>query len=74
MMCAACQTSGAPPSRPFLPAAPSTFGQPVPVPKPVKGEDARVFAAKTRGALIDANGRLASDAAFYADVRGNFSK
>ncbi len=43
------------------------------MPAPAKGEDARAFAAETRGALAKANGRLADDAAFYGDVRKNFS-
>jgi hypothetical protein len=46
----------------------------VAVPEPQKGQDARVFAARTRGALIEANGRLADDAAFQQDVWRDFSR
>jgi len=47
------------------------FGQPVKLPTPSKGEDARAFAARERAAL---DRRLSNDASFYGDVEKNFSK
>mgnify|MGYP000857564169 CR=1 FL=1 len=72
-MCAACQRSDALPLiRLSLPPAPSTFGLPVAVPEPRKGQDVRVFAAGTRRALLEANQRLRDDGSFYRDVQQKF--
>jgi len=60
-------------SAPSLPPAPSTFGLPVPLPNPHKGQDARAFAAKERAVILEANQRLRNDAAFYSDVVSKFS-
>ena len=73
MTLAACQTSG-PAVRPSLPVPPMSFGQPVKAPALVKGESAKAALAETRGALARADARLANDAAYYGDVRSNFSK
>lgn len=43
------------------------------MPDPRKGEDARLFAARTRKALLEGNQRLRDDGAFYRDVREKFS-
>ena len=72
-MLSGCAPSVGPALRPNLPPAPATFGLPVPVPVPTKGEDARAFAAITRGALLNANQRLINDKAFYSDVLVRFS-
>ncbi|MFT4097047.1 MAG: hypothetical protein QM651_07970 [Rhodoblastus sp.] len=48
------------------------FGRPVVVPAPRRGQDARLFAAQTRRALLEANQRLQDDAAFYDDVQQRF--
>lgn len=72
-MLSGCVPSVAPPLRPNLPPAPAEFGLPVPVPQPVKGQDARAFAAVTRVALLNANQRLANDKSFQADVWKRFS-
>jgi hypothetical protein len=56
----------------ILPAPPADFGKPVDVPKPMKGADARLFAARTRLRLIDANQRLVNDKSFYNDVQRRF--
>lgn len=58
----------------MLPAAPSDFGQPVPVPRAKVGDNAKAHAAKVTGALTRANRRLENDAAFYGDVRAKFSR
>lgn len=58
--------------RPNLPDAPQLFGRPVTIPEPRKGQDARVFAAATRKAALEANQRLRDDAEFYRDVQENF--
>lgn len=58
--------------RPNLPDAPQQFGKPVSIPEPRRGQDARVFAAATRKAALEANQRLRDDAAFYRDVQTNF--
>ena len=71
--CAACNQSAAPPPvRPNIPDAPQLFGRPVPIPEPRKGQNARVFAAATRKAALEANQRLRDDAAFYRDVQEQF--
>lgn len=58
---------------PRLPDPPSKFGQPVPLPKPVKGKSVRTFALQNRLGLIEANQRLVNDDAFYRDVREGYS-
>ena len=45
----------------------------MPVPQPVKGQDARAFAAVTRVALLNANQRLVNDKSFQVDVWKRFS-
>jgi len=60
--------------KPTLPAPPAGFGEPVPVPVPRAGQDARAVAARAYGALRQANTRLEADGAFYADVRARFSE
>jgi hypothetical protein len=55
-----------------LPAPPVEFGKPVDVPTPVKGADARLFAARTRKRLVEANLRLRNDKSFYDDVQRRF--
>ena len=72
LTCAGCQPSAAPPLRPDLPPPPALFGQEVPVPNPGRGQDARLFAAQTRRALLESNERLRDDAAFYHDVQRDF--
>lgn len=72
-MLTACQQSASPPPvRPNLPDAPALFGKPVPIPEPRRGQDARVFAAATRKAALEANQRLRDDAEFYRDVQTSF--
>lgn len=58
--------------RPNLPSRPAQFGQPVPVPDPRKGQDARAFAAETRKSVLEANQRLRNDDLFYTDVERDF--
>lgn len=60
--------------KPTLPVAPAGFGEPVPVPVPRAGQDARAVAARAYGALRQANGRLEADRAFYDDVRTRFGE
>ena len=60
--------------KPILPAPPAGFGEPVAVPVPRAGQDARSVAARAFGALRQANGRLEADRAFYDDVRTRFSE
>jgi hypothetical protein len=72
-MLAACSVSVTD-RKPTLPAAPAGFGEPVPVPVPRAGQDARAVAARAYGALRQANGRLEADRAFYDDVLTRFSE
>lgn len=58
----------------MLPTPPAECGQPVAVPDPKKGQDARAFAARTRGALIVANSRIVDCEAFRRDVWRDFSR
>jgi hypothetical protein len=44
----------------------------VAVPAAKKGADVRAFAARTQGALLEANARLLNDRRFYADVLREF--
>ena len=74
MILSGCAPSAAPPIRPNLPDAPALFGSPVVVPDPRRGEDARLFAARTRKALLEGNQRLRDDGAFYRDVRDKFGQ
>lgn len=61
-------------ARPALPVAPVEFGKPVPAPPVKRGESVKTVALKNRAALHHANRRLENDAAFYDDVREQFSK
>ena len=74
--CAASGPAVAPPpillDRPTLPPAPTLFGKPVAIPNPVVGQDARLYAARLRAALLEANGRLDLDRTFYAAVQREF--
>lgn len=58
--------------RPTLPEPPADFGAAVAIPSPVAGQDARALAAKERAAILQANGRLSNDRAFYLDVVSKF--
>lgn len=58
---------------PNLPPPPAQFGSPVAVPVPQAGQDARLYAARTRKALLEANQRLVNDGEFYCDVQRRFS-
>lgn len=49
------------------------FGESVKIPQPKKGEDARVFAARERAAILEGNQRLRNDRSFYQDVLDKFS-
>ncbi|MDF2114779.1 hypothetical protein PY365_04285 [Roseiarcaceae bacterium H3SJ34-1] len=55
-----------------LPAAPADFGKPVAI--PARTQDARAWAARARGAIDTANGRLKNDAQFYGDVQRDFGR
>ena len=44
----------------------------MPIPEPRKGQNARVFAAATRKAALEANQRLRDDGFFYRDVQQKF--
>jgi len=59
--------------RPSLPLPPATFGLPVSVPQPAKGQDVRILAARERAGLLNANQRLLNDKAFQVDVWKRFS-
>jgi hypothetical protein len=48
---------------------PEPLGRPVKVPKPVVGQDARLYAAKVLVALRQANRTLEHDRDFYDDVQ-----
>lgn len=74
-LCTSCQSTPTQSiMRPDLPSAPALFGSPVVVPDPRRGEDARLFAARTRKALLEGNQRLRDDGAFYRDVREKFGQ
>lgn len=66
---AGCASPPPPVARHTLPDPPNKFGEPVPLPKPIKGKPVRTFALQNRLGLIEANQRLSNDAAFYDDVR-----
>ena len=65
-----CATAPSEPvlQRPVLPAPPESFGQPVAIPMPSVGLDARILAARRKAALLEANRRLLDAAAFYQQV------
>ena len=69
-----CASGPGPVERPALPVAPADFGLAVQAPRARAGDNAKAFAARTAGALTQANRRLSDDAAFYDDVRAKFSK
>lgn len=60
--------------RPRLPDAPANFGAPVALPQASAGKGLEVFALENRAAAAEANRRLSGDAAFYGDVRREFSE
>src|SRR4051812_42355299 len=71
-----CATADPPPPvqlRPYLPTALPTFGEPVPVPVPRVGQDARDYAARAVAGLRIANNRLEMDRVFWEAVAREFS-
>ena len=74
-MLTGCVTSAPPPQiiRPELPAAPETFGAPIPLPVPRKGDNPKLFAFKALAAAREANLRLEHDRDFYVSVLQRYS-
>ena len=70
----ACATVDPPPAplRPSLPSAPSSFGEPVLMPVPRAGQDARDYAARAIAGLRIANNRLEMDRLFWQAVEQEF--
>jgi len=74
-MSSGCATSGSVQQEINLPspAAAGDLLKPVPVPQPKRGDDARSFAARTRAALVEANGRIVGGCRWYDGVRRSYA-
>ncbi len=71
---AGCQTTNPGPARRSLPDVPQRLMRPVPVPKTVAGQDARVALRRYDAALIEANSRLSASARWYQSVRRDYAR